>query len=527
MAINIPIISDFTDAGIKNAQMAFQKFKTEVGKAEGAMGKLKAGAGVAFESIKANAGAFALGAGAAIAGFAIKAAGAFKDLALQADKFSTATGLAVEDASRWIEVAGDLEVPIEAVEKAMGKLAKQIGSDPEILRDLGDDAAYLADGSLDVNKTFLNVIQRLKDIEDPAERAAVGSKLLGKSWMEMSQLIQAGSGELTKSLGQVADAKVINESEVAKAKQFREAMDNFRDKLEEFVLDVGSSVIPMLSDLVDVAGEVIDAIRTVGQVLSNVAETGNDVTTAIGLNNDAFERGIELAKEQATASENLYNTWKDGYAALRGVTDEVDELTYSEEKAKKATWELTDAWQDMLNAFDLQTAFRDARQSIAELQEKAAEAFGDPTKVDDYRSSLRGVYSDFELIMKSMELTARQQDKIKFIVDTSGLDAALEALNRINLAATGQIQVELPRFGGPRADGGPVMGGTAYLVGERGPEIFMPSSSGTILPNSTTANTTVNVNVVGADPDDTVRAIQRWARTNGNLSLATTTAVRR
>lgn len=47
-------------------------------------------------------------------------------------------------------------------------------------------------------------------------------------------------------------------------------------------------------------------------------------------------------------------------------------------------------------------------------------------------------------------------------------------------------------FGGPqttgvflpgRAVGGPVTGGSAYLVGERGPEIYVPGTSGTIVPN--------------------------------------------
>lgn len=36
---------------------------------------------------------------------------------------------------------------------------------------------------------------------------------------------------------------------------------------------------------------------------------------------------------------------------------------------------------------------------------------------------------------------------------------------------------------GRRATGGPVSGGSPYLVGEQGPEIFMPSGSGTIIPN--------------------------------------------
>jgi lambda family phage tail tape measure protein len=37
--------------------------------------------------------------------------------------------------------------------------------------------------------------------------------------------------------------------------------------------------------------------------------------------------------------------------------------------------------------------------------------------------------------------------------------------------------------GGARANGGPVSGGVPYLVGERGPEIIVPSSSGTVIPN--------------------------------------------
>ena len=36
----------------------------------------------------------------------------------------------------------------------------------------------------------------------------------------------------------------------------------------------------------------------------------------------------------------------------------------------------------------------------------------------------------------------------------------------------------------PKAKGGPVVGGMPYLVGERGPEIMVPSGSGTIIPNN-------------------------------------------
>jgi hypothetical protein len=82
-------------------------------------------------------------------------------------------------------------------------------------------------------------------------------------------------------------------------------------------------------------------------------------------------------------------------------------------------------------------------------------------------------------------------------------------------------------FGGGRAAGGPVMGGTSYLVGEKGPEIFTPSSTGFITPNNKLgSNTVINLNVTGAiDPEGTARSIinvlnnSYYRGTNGAAAL--------
>ena len=55
-------------------------------------------------------------------------------------------------------------------------------------------------------------------------------------------------------------------------------------------------------------------------------------------------------------------------------------------------------------------------------------------------------------------------------------------------------------FGGARANGGPVSAGKAYLVGERGPELFAPGVSGNIIPNGGGGLTVVNI---GAAPTKT------------------------
>jgi len=66
-------------------------------------------------------------------------------------------------------------------------------------------------------------------------------------------------------------------------------------------------------------------------------------------------------------------------------------------------------------------------------------------------------------------------------------------------------------FGGFRAMGGPVSSGSSYIVGERGPELFTPSRSGSIVPNHALGGgggSVINLTVNGAiDPEGTARAI--------------------
>jgi hypothetical protein len=63
------------------------------------------------------------------------------------------------------------------------------------------------------------------------------------------------------------------------------------------------------------------------------------------------------------------------------------------------------------------------------------------------------------------------------------------------------------QFGGPRALGGPVEAGSAYLVGEQGPELFMPGQSGRIIPNGQTGSTVVNQTIqISVGVAQTVRA---------------------
>jgi phage-related minor tail protein len=72
-------------------------------------------------------------------------------------------------------------------------------------------------------------------------------------------------------------------------------------------------------------------------------------------------------------------------------------------------------------------------------------------------------------------------------------------------------------FSGARADGGAVSAGGAYLVGERGPEVFRPATGGSIEPAGA-GGVSVTVNVQGGD-------VAGLARSDAQLAQALARAV--
>lgn len=78
------------------------------------------------------------------------------------------------------------------------------------------------------------------------------------------------------------------------------------------------------------------------------------------------------------------------------------------------------------------------------------------------------------------------------------------------------------QFAGARANGGPVLPGGAYLVGERGPEVFRPASAGMVEPAS--GAMTVNVTVQGGGEPALLRSEAQLAQA---LARAVSLGVRR
>lgn len=83
------------------------------------------------------------------------------------------------------------------------------------------------------------------------------------------------------------------------------------------------------------------------------------------------------------------------------------------------------------------------------------------------------------------------------------IDRVIDAVKRLNVLKSVSNAVSgFLGFGGERAMGGSVSAGKSFLVGERGPELFSPSSSGVITPNNKLGGGNVYINITGTFLDE-------------------------
>jgi methyl-accepting chemotaxis protein len=249
---------------------SFGKLKKDINDADGATGKLKAGAKGLGDSLKANAAAGAVAAGTALVAFGAKAASAFQDAAIGAGKFADATGLAVEDASRWIEVAGDIGIEAGTIQGAFQKLNKSIADGKPALSEYGVEIVKTKDGVVDANATFVNAATTIGAIEDPTKRAKAAQELFGKSYGEVAELLEMSAGDVQTALAGVSDAKVIDEEELAKARDMRARLDDLKDTFEDVTLGVGEFVVsmgPAITKIGDISKGIIGVTTAVADFL--------------------------------------------------------------------------------------------------------------------------------------------------------------------------------------------------------------------------------------------------------------------
>jgi hypothetical protein len=552
MAINIPIVTDFNSKGLQDASNAFTNFRTKIGEADGAMGKMKAGFGAAMDTMKANAGAFAAAAGAAILGFAVKAISEFQDLALAAGKFADSTNLAVEEASAFIEVAGDLGIESSVLEKAINKMNIAIGKGSKEFNALGVEVAYNDKGLVDTNETFLRTVDALNRLSDGTDRSRYASAVFGKSWMEMSEIISMGAGNLRTALDSVSDAKIINPEELKRARDLRDAQDGLRDAFEDVTITIGQNLVPALSQMIKTVTPLLELMGPLSQSIFAGADASASYGEQVANNNiqlritrgamDLFNKILGRNKEETDNAgkslEFLNNRLVRAQMGAQQLRYATLQLGNSVSALDEDTNGLIDTFDSLLAQFDRDELVTGLKDKFAEFQRTVLEALGKATPEAAAKSeaAMRDLVREMGQVAQSARLTSQEQVKIVALLEKGQYDAAYQELLRQLAAVPRQIPIEFigsvsgmpvpagqtpsetigggsgrspsapiqPGFGG--AKGGAPIGGIAR------PFNLMPTSS---------AGTNVTVNVAGSvtSENDLVEHIRKGlvnAQRNGS-----------
>ena len=499
-------ISVVIDVATDKASQALGGFRKSVSEAEGFTGKLKAGVGslgstfTSFISSPAGAATAVSAVGAA----AFAAVDKFASLGLEVGKLSDATGLSTEEASRWTEVGGDLGLTADTTAGLIEKMTQNLGKTPDKFKAMGIEVQHAADGTADMNATLLGAIDRLHQIKDPTARAAAAAQLFGKSWSDASELIAQGADQVKKKLGEVADVKVLSESDVADAREFRDTMDQLKDAGEDLALSLGKTLLPVITRIADglgtIAGAVAPAVDGLGYMMD---EVDSAFTSSKGLLEGVSGQFAEFGRHQRAIEEQAARS---GLAAsLEATKTSADHLALATEVAARNTRQYkddadaaaaaSDRYRNATEALALLLGTLDDDEALLNLQQQfddlkteaeadyAAVAAGSMTAEQAARNhelkmiDLKKSVSDY-----ATEVLGLPVEQVTDIVanlteaNVAAVESRLNFLARnrnVNITVDGQIADSSLRnlVEGRNAAGTPSASPGVHLVGEQGPEL--------------------------------------------------------
>lgn len=175
--------------------------------------------------------------------------------------------------------------------------------------------------------------------------------------------------------------------------------------------------------------------------------------------------------------------WTQGFYDIQDQEDEVAKWSANYLKQQNAYMEDLLKLREDVAANVAEVEIKHAQYAADEQRRIYSEMFGDMT------STLQGWALDSQDALGDFITTGKAD--FKGMIDSWLQDLARLALQQGMLSLGGSMSGSSNSFlsalgslfGGARAEGGPVSHGTPYLVGERGPELFVPKSAGTVVPS--------------------------------------------
>ena len=506
LRVNLGIDSAAFSTGLKNAQSGLQKFGTMA----------KQGLMVVGAAAAAAAGAMTLAVKGTI------------DAADEMSKASSKIGIPIEELSR-LKYAADLSgVSFEGLQTAVGRLSRNMNdfaqgstSAVDMFGQLGISATN-ADGSLKpTSQVLAEIADRFAKMPDGAEKTALAMELMGRSGANMIPMLNGGA-EALGSLMAEADSfgQVFTKEMGANAELFNDNISRLQGAFSNLTAQLATALLPHLANFTNWLVENAPAITNfVVQTVEAFAWFGNAISETIGFFDrlDASIRtfgdrmremvqsvgafAVQIVHAFAAIPGQMYQIGADIIAGLwQGIQEK---WTSVKEGVTGIATGLVDGIKAKLGIQSPSTVMAGIGVNIMEGLGNGMDSMrGAVTSIgDSIASTLTGAF------MSVIDGTKSVGDALKDLlrqVASMWLNNAFRMIfSGLGGGGGGFLSGILKFFGGARANGGPVSGGRAYLVGERGPELMVPNTSGTVVPNhqlgSARGGGTIRLHVIGEE----------------------------
>jgi hypothetical protein len=431
----------------------------------------------------------------------------------------------------------ELNKGLERFSRSISEASTGIGVGKRSFEALGVTLAK-SDGSLkSTDELLAEVADRFAQVKDPADRVRIAIDLFGRAGGGMVNTLKDGSAGL-KALGADFNAVTIQLTG-PQAAAVEEANDLF-DKLGRTFASIGQQITSFLMPALAGIAEML-TVHLLKAFSASTAGLRSFLNEFVSLSNEflgtdmaQFTFGVELEKQLNRIVFNLENA-NNGVQMLEDGTKRIsvpiaqaaESMSVFDRTTESTATNLTDLVQAAIKAKEAISAKTDVLLSIPVAAKPAVLSLSQMT---DILLSMEPAIDDVDKSVDKMAMTMEdaklrgvnnlENALVSLVTGATTAKDAFKDMARSILADLARImiqqQITLPlaqsmgfNVSGARAMGGPVTSGRPYLVGEKGPELFVPGRNGGIVPNNqmggggVTVNQTINLST---GVSDTVRA---------------------
>lgn len=281
--------------------------------------------------------------------------------AISMSKLQEATGMSVQRLQALGQVAEEVGVSSETMNRGLELFTRNVGLAEQGSRKAGDAFVQLGINintlkQLSPDQQFDLVAQKLESLSNASQRAAIGSAIFGRSFLEMEPALKSVADEglggviaNMQRLGVLLDQDTINEM-VATKKAMHDVNDELKGLATQFLTGLLPAVNEAMDDFVkETAGDNggVGAMKKFGQIVGAIVETVEKVFEGLGeyigativeIQNDIHALGSSIDALKNHNFSGVREAFREAAIQNKGIDDDLDKR--NEERAAK----ISHAW---------------------------------------------------------------------------------------------------------------------------------------------------------------------------------------